>query len=293
MFEGFQEIRIPAGDAEIFARTAGSGPPLLLLHGFPQNHVMWHRVAPRLAARFFVVCPDLRGYGDSLGPAPDAANRHYSKRTMAADMIAVMSALGHERFFLAGHDRGARVGFRLQLDHPERIGRLALLDILPTFDVWDRMDSKTALNTYHWLFLAQPSPMPERLIGHDPDFYLHHLLDRWMGRPGALDPVAVAEYARHFRKPSVIEAACADYRAGATSDPDDDRVDREAGRKIACPTLVLWGRRYLTAKSSTSPIDVWRPWCADVRDEALECGHFLAEEQPDACADALERFFTI
>jgi haloacetate dehalogenase len=292
MFDGFHETRIPTGDAEIFALTGGTGPPLLLLHGFPQNHVMWHLVAPRLAARFSVVIPDLRGYGDSRGPGSDPRHRNHSKRVMAGDMIAVMAALGHGRFSVAGHDRGGRVGYRLALDHPEQVVRLAVLDILPTSDVWDRMDSRSAMNSYHWLFLAQPAPLPERLISLDPDFYLRHLLERWAGPTDALEPAAVAEYARHFRKPSVIEAFCEDYRAGATVDADDDRADAGDGRTMTCPVLVLWGRQYLSAKASaTSPLDVWRPWADDVRDVALDCGHFLAEEQPDACADALERFF--
>jgi len=290
VFEGFREHRIRTADADIFTLANGNGPPLLLLHGFPQNHVMWHRVAPRLAEAFSVVVPDLRGYGDSLGPPPDPGHRHYSKRTMAADMIAVMSALGHRRFSLAGHDRGGRVAYRLALDHPDSVARLAVLDILPTGDVWERMNAEAGIRSYHWLFLAQPAPLPERLIGGDPDFYLGHLLDRWAGRAGALDSVAVAEYARHFRKPSVIEAMCEDYRAGASLDREDDRADFLSGHRLACPTLVLWARRYL-AGTTSSPLDVWRPWAEDVREVALDCGHFLAEEEPDACAEALEHFF--
>jgi haloacetate dehalogenase len=292
VFDGFGEHLIAAGDAGIFARTGGSGPPLLLLHGFPQNHVMWHLVAPRLASSFSLVVPDLRGYGDSTGPAPDERHRNYSKRVMAVDMAIAMGALGHDRFFVAGHDRGARVGYRLALDRPECVARLAVLDILPTFDVWAQMSMKAALSSYHWPFLAQPAPLPERLIGHDPDFYLHHLLERWAGRAHALDSAAVAEYERHFRKPSVIEAACEDYRAGASVDLEDDRADRENGRRIQCPTLVLWGRRYLSAKAR-SALDVWKPWADDVREVAIDCGHFLAEEEPAACADALRNFFTL
>jgi haloacetate dehalogenase len=291
VFEGFEERRVSVADAEILALTGGAGPPLLLLHGFPQNHVMWHRVAPRLARRFSLVIPDLRGYGDSRGPAPDPAHRHYSKRAMAADVAAVMAAIGHERFFVAGHDRGARVAYRLAFDQPGRVARLALLDILPTLEVWERFDARAALRSYHWLLLAQPPPLPERLLGGDPDFYLRHLLDRWAGQAGALDPAAVAEYARHFRKPSVVEAVCEDYRAGATVDRDDDCADRGAGRRLGCATLLLWGAQYLGG-GTESPLDVWRPWAENVRGAALECGHFLAEEQPDACAGALEEFFS-
>ena len=183
MFEGFSEHRIATPGADIFALTGGEGPPLLLLHGYPQNHVMWHRVAPRLAASFSLVIPDLRGYGDSAGPAPDAQHLNYSKRTMAADMIELMTALGHPRFSIAGHDRGGRVAYRLALDHPDRVVRLAVLDILPTFEVWQRMNKDAAMRSYHWLFLAQPAPLPEHLIGLDPDFYLRHLLNRWAGSP--------------------------------------------------------------------------------------------------------------
>ena len=257
MLEGFVYHRIPvaAGAAKINAATGGSGPPLLLLHGFPQTHLAWHAVAARLAARYRLVVPDLRGYGDSRGPRPDGAHHTYSKRAMAGDMVEAMAALGHDRFFLAGHDRGARVAHRLALDYPARVPRLAVLDILPTLAVWEAMDWRSAHSTYHWLFLAQPAPMPERLIGHDPDFYLHHLLDRWAGNRALLEAEAVEVYARHFRKPSVIEAACEDYRAATGIDLDHDRADREAGITVRCPTLVLWGRRYLHTSAGT-PSDV-------------------------------------
>lgn len=290
MFEGFDTRRVATEGAEIFARTAGDGEPVLLLHGFPQTHVMWHRVAPVLAERLFVVAPDLRGYGDSRGPAPDAAHQNYSKRAMAADMVALMASLGHERFMLAGHDRGGRVGYRMALDAPERVSRFAAVDIIPTLDAWQRMNWQGALGTYHWSFLAQPAPMPEHLIGGDPEFYLQHLLARWAGDREALDAAAVAEYARHYRRPEVIQATCEDYRAGATVDIEHDRADRDAGRRLACPVLVLWGRRYLSAKAA-SPADVWRGWADDVREVALDCGHFLAEEQPEATAAALGEFF--
>lgn len=290
MFEGFIEQRIATGEAEIFLRSGGSGPPLLLLHGYPQTHVAWHRVAPRLMRHFTVICPDLRGYGQSRGPAPDPEHRHYAKRAMARDMAALMTALGHERFLLAGHDRGARVGFRLCLDAPERVERFAALDIIPTLDVWGEMDADKALASYHWSFLAVPAPLPERLIGADSDFYIRHLLDRWVGRPDALHERAVAAYLQQFHDPAVIAATCADYRAGASVDRADDAEDRRQGRKLACPVLVLWARRYLSRKTS-SPAAAWRRWAEDVRETALDCGHFLAEEAPDACAAALTEFF--
>ena len=291
MFESFEEHRISTREAEMFVLTGGAGPPVLLLHGYPQNHVVWHTVAPRLRDRFSLVIPDLRGYGDSKGPPPDPQHVKYSKRAMAEDMVEVMTALGHERFMLAGHDRGGRVAYRLALDYPERVSRFAAVDIIPTLDVWERMDQDTALRTYHWPFLAQPAPLPERLVGQDPEFYLRHLLERWAGRREALDPAAVAEYIRNFRRPSVIEATCEDYRAGATVDLEHDRADRDARRRIGCPTLVLWGRQYLSAKAP-SPVEVWRAWAEDVCEVALDCGHFVAEEQPEACALALQDFFS-
>jgi haloacetate dehalogenase len=292
MLDGFSyhRIAVAAGSAEINVAVGGSGPPLLLLHGFPQTHLAWHAVAPRLASRYSLVLADLRGYGDSRGPRPDAAHHNYGKRAMAGDMVEVMGVLGHDRFHLAGHDRGARVAHRLALDYPASVRRLAVLDILPTLAVWEAMDWTSALSTYHWLFLAQPAPMPERLIGHDPNFYLHHLLDRWAGNKALLEQEAVEAYAAAFRRPSVIEAACEDYRAAATIDVEHDRADREAGRRIGCPTLLLWGRRYLHTASGT-PLSAWQAYTDDVRDAAFDCGHFLAEEEPERTAGALAAFF--
>ncbi len=209
---------------------------------------------------------------------------------MAGDMVEVMAALGHDRFSLAGHDRGARVAHRVALDYPDRVVRLALIDVLPTLEVWRRMDMAGALATYHWLFLAQPAPLPERLIGHDPDFYLHHLLDRWAGNKALLEAEAIHEYERCFRKQTVIEASCEDYRAGAGIDLEHDRADREAARRIACPTLLVWGRRYLEARDP-GPLAIWRDYADDIREAPLDCGHFVAEEEPDKCAAALAAFF--
>ncbi|MCC5811790.1 MAG: alpha/beta hydrolase [Ectothiorhodospiraceae bacterium] len=291
MFDDFEKRRLQTDEAEIFVRLGGAGPPLLLLHGYPQNHVMWHAVASQLRDHFTLVIPDLRGYGESKGPEPDPAHLRYSKRTMAQDMVEIMTVLGYEQFLLTGHDRGGRVGYRLALDHPERVLRFAALDIIPTLEVWERMNKDVAMRTYHWPFLAQPAPLPERLIGHDPEFYLRHLLARWAGRREALTEPVVAEYIRHFHKPSVIEATCEDYRAGATVDLEHDRADRDAGRRIQCPTLVVWGKGFLSGQAR-SPLDVWRAWAKDVREVALDCGHFVAEEQPDACAAALRNFFS-
>lgn len=291
MLDAFPERRIKLDEAEIYLRSGGSGPPLLLLHGYPQTHVIWHRVALRLAERFTLVMPDLRGYGRSRGPAPDPTHSHYSKRAMAADMVAVMQRLGFESFGLAGHDRGARVGYRLCLDHPERVTRYASLDVIPTLEVWEAMDADGALATYHWPFLAVPAPVPERLIGGDPDFYIRHLLERWAGDVAALDPAAVEDCLAQFRDPAVVAATCEDYRAGATLDREHDRQDRAAGRKISCPLLVLWGHDYL-GHGGESPLDVWRRWADQVEGEGFEgCGHFLPEEAPDRTAEALLRFF--
>ncbi|MBU0726539.1 MAG: alpha/beta hydrolase [Alphaproteobacteria bacterium] len=290
MWDGFNEGRARLGDAEIYYRTGGSGPPLLLLHGYPQTHFIWHKVAPILARSFTLVMPDLRGYGRSRGPVPDAGHLAYSKRVMAADMVALMAQLGFARFGLAGHDRGGRVGYRLCLDHPALVTRFAAIDIIPTLDAWDRMNADNALATYHWQFLAVPAPVPERMIGADPDFYFDHLLDRWAGHRDRLDPLAVADYLAQYHDPAAIAASCEDYRAGATVDRAQDAGDRAAGNRIACPVLVLWGRGYLGPKAA-SPLSVWQGWADDVREVALDCGHFVVEEEPEPAAAALAEFF--
>lgn len=290
MMSAFREERIDLGESEIYLRRGGSGPPLLLLHGYPQTHLMWHRIAPALAEHFTLVMPDLRGYGQSRGPRPDPEHLGYSKRVMGEDMLAVMERLGFERFRLAGHDRGARVGYRLCLDHPDRIERLAVLDILPTLEVWEAMDAEAALATYHWPFLAVPAPLPEHLIGGDPDFYIRHLLARWAGQGEALSQEAIEAYITQFRDPEVVAATCEDYRAGAGVDRAHDEADRAAGRKITCPLLALWGRDYL-GHGRQDPLEVWRRWAEQVTGEMLDCGHFLAEEAPEKTAAALRSFF--
>jgi haloacetate dehalogenase len=289
MLEGFTAGDVDVGATTIHARIGGHGPPLLLLHGYPQSHVMWHRVAPRLAERFTVVLPDLRGYGDSGTPESDDTHRAYSKRVMAQDQVELMRRLGHERFAVGGHDRGGRVAYRLALDHPERITRLAVLDIAPTADVFDGVDRHVATRTFHWFFLIQPAPFPERLIAADPAYFLTHLLARWSGDGlSPFDRKALAEYVRCFRNPATIHATCEDYRAGASVDYEADAADR-GRRRIRCPVLALWGGQDRDRRGDL--LAVWRGWADDVRGEALPCGHFLAEEQPDATASALERFF--
>jgi haloacetate dehalogenase len=291
VLEGFAMRRIDTGEASIHLAVGGVGPPLLLLHGYPQTHVCWHLVAPRLARKFTVVCPDLRGYGESRGPASDTADHAaYSKRTMARDQVAVMSALGFERFGVTGHDRGGRVAYRLALDHRERVRRLALLDIVPTGEMVARVDRNLAYSTYHWFFLAQPFDLPERLIGADPDFYLDWTIRSWVGEGAALAPEAMDHYRAAFRNPAVIHAACEDYRAGLDIDAELDAADKQAGRRIACPLLVLWGERRPERKADQW-LSIWQHWATNVEGGPVTSGHFLAEERPDEIADRLERFF--
>lgn len=288
MFNGFEQELIDVGDAKINLKTGGQGPALLLLHGFPQSHVHWHLVAPILADKFTLVIPDLRGYGDSIGPAPDPEHHNYCKRTMANDMVAVMEQLGFSKFRVAGHDRGARVAYRLTLDHPDRVTHLASIDVVPTIDVWEAMDWSASISAFHWPFLAQPAPVPEKMIGADPEFFLHHLLERWVGDGRPLTESAVAEYSRHIRKASVIEAMVEDYRAGATIDLLHDQQDRDANRKITCPVFVLWGNQYM----AKSLLPIWQRWADNVTELQLDCGHFIAEEEPEVCAEALIEFFS-
>jgi haloacetate dehalogenase len=289
MFEGFESRDIATRATSIRVRVGGSGPPLLLLHGYPQTHVMWHRVAPALAERHAVVCADLRGYGDSGKPASDAEHAAYGKRASAQDMVEVMAALGHERFMLAGHDRGGRVGHRLALDHPERLERLAVLDIVPTRTVFGATNQAIATGYYHWFFLIQPGGLPERLIGADPLFYLHWTLGRWGTGLEAFAPAALAEYERCFRDPGAIHASCEDYRAAASIDLAHDGADRQ--RRIECPLLALWGRRGLMERHF-DVLATWRERAAGaVSGRALDCGHFLPEERPQETAQELLAFF--
>jgi haloacetate dehalogenase len=290
MFEGFEVRDIATRETSIRARIGGSGPPLLLLHGYPQTHVMWHRAAPALAARHTVVCADLRGYGDSGKPASDAEHAAYSKRASANDMVDVMAALGHQRFMLAGHDRGGRVGHRLALDHPERVRRLAVLDIVPTRTVFAATDQAIATGYYHWFFLIQPGDLPERLIGADPLFYLHWTLGRWGTGIDAFAPEALAEYERCFRDPATIHASCEDYRAAASIDLAHDEADLH--RRLQCPLLALWGRRGLMERHF-DVLATWREEAAGpVSGRALDCGHFLPEERPEETAQELLAFFS-
>jgi haloacetate dehalogenase len=283
MFDGFTSESIETGEATIRVRHGGSGPPLLLLHGHPQTHMMWHRVAPLLAERFTVVVTDLRGYGESSKPPTTPDHEPYSKRAMARDQVAVMQQLGFERFFVAGHDRGGRVAYRLALDHPECIAKLAVLDIVPTGEAFRRADMAFGLGYWHWFFLAQPTPFPERLIGHDPDaFYFR-------GDRAIFHPEALAAYLRAVHDPATIHAMCEDYRAGATIDYALDEADR-GRRRIACPVLALWGA-HGSLPHWYDVLAIWRDWADEVQGHGLECGHYLAEEAPAETADELQRFF--
>jgi haloacetate dehalogenase len=286
LFPGFDSRRIRASGAEINLVIGGSGPPLLLLHGYPQTHAMWHKVAPRLAERFTVVCADLRGYGDSDKPAGGPSHINYSKRAMAQDQVEVMESLGYARFALAGHDRGGRVAHRLARDHPSRVERLVALDIAPTSIMYAKTDKAFATAYYHWFFLIQPFDFPERLIGADPRYYLRTKLAAWSSGLRHFDAQALAEYERCFSNPETIHATCEDYRAAAGIDLEHDAGD---STRVTCPMLVLWGERGVVNRLF-KPLADWKTVADDVRGWALVSGHFLAEEAPDATVEAMLGF---
>ena len=290
LFPGFSSHWIDTSIGKMFARVGGKGPPLLALHGYPQTHVMWHRMAPALAERFTLVVADLPGYG--WAAVPEAAPDHspYTKRAMADVMIEIMEKLGHIKFRLAGHDRGGRVAYRLALDHPGRVEKLATLDIIPTWDMWQQMDARLAMRAWHWPFLAQPYPLPELLLKNSANEYFDLLTAAWKrGKGDAFDDRAIAHYRASFTDPLRIHAGCEDYRAGQSTDVAHDDADRKAGKKITCPMLAVWGATGLP--SQNTPLELWREWATDVRGFPLECGHFLCEENPDATAKALLEFF--
>ena len=290
----FASAQIDAGETRIFLRRGGSGPALLLLHGFPQTHLMWRDVAPLLARRFTVVCADLRGYGASGCPPSDAEHTPYAKRAMARDMVRVMTHLGFGRFSLAGHDRGARVAYRLGLDHPERVERLALLDIVPTVSAWERADARLALGYWPWSLLAQPAPLPERLVGAAPEAVVDAALGGWGTAASVFAPEVRAAYVDALRDPAHVHAICEEYRAAATIDRAHDEADRRAGRRIACPLYVMWSKNGpldTWYAEEGGPLALWRAWSeSTVTGEAIEAGHFFPEERPRETAAALERF---
>lgn len=291
LFPGSRAIRVETNGASILARVGGEGPPLLLLHGFPQNHAMWHAVYPELSKRYTCVMPDLRGYGGSSCPPSDDANMAYSKRTMAVDAIAVMAQLGFPRFLVVGHDRGARVTYRMALDRPDLVIAIAVLDIVPTAEMWRTMGATLAMKTYHWMMLAQPSPLPEMLLSGDPVGFLDFTIASWTKARDldAFDPRAMAAYRASWSEAERRRAACDDYRAGATVDRELDEVDWAAGRRIACPTLALWGDAGIPS-AATSPLEAWGTWCDNVVGHGVDSGHFVAEENPQATLSALLPF---
>jgi haloacetate dehalogenase len=290
MFDGFTARDLPTERGTIHAMVGGEGPPLLLLHGYPQTHLMWHASAPLLAEHFTVVAADLSGYGGSFRPTPAGDHVPHSKRALALDQVQAMASLGHERFAVAGHDRGGRVAYRMALDHPDRVTALAVLDIVPTAEVWARADDKLALGYWHWGFLAQPAPLPERLIAGDPDAYFdHHLVMIGLGGdPEAYPDEVMAAYRRQLDDGTAVTAICEDYRAGATVDRQLDEADR--GREITCPVLCLWGARGALPLFYDDVLTVWRPWAPGVTGRGVEASHFLAEDRPHEVAAALIAF---
>jgi len=281
LFAGFTAHDLDTGKVRLHFRLGGSGPPLLLLHGYPQTHACWHKVAGPLAKSFTVVVPDLRGRGGSSCPEGDSEHRAYSKRIMASDMVLLMDKLGFTRFSVMGHDRGARVAYRMALDWPKRVTRLVVLDIVTTWDSWQPAQQAARRSGVQWAFLAQPAPIPESLIGADPDGWLDACL-RQRAQSGSLDVFdsrALASYRLSLSDPDRVHATCEDYRAGASCDLDDDEMDRRLGRRIACSTLVVWGT-VGNLVMIADPVALWRPWCEQVSGRKVEAGHFIPEENP-------------
>ncbi|MGH2316504.1 alpha/beta fold hydrolase [Planococcus sp. SE5232] len=282
LLKDFQSTVVNTGEAEIYLRYGGQGPPLLLLHGHPQTHMMWHELAPKLAEEYTVVMPDLRGYGDSSKPESADDHSTYSKRAMAKDQIAVMKELGFSRFTVIGHDRGARCAYRLALDFPEAVEKLTVMDIIPTGETFRRADKDFAMGYWHWFFLAQPFDFPERVIGENPDnFY-------FQGTRHLFHPEALAEYWRGIHNPGTIHAMCEDYRAAATIDSELDEAER-GSKKIACPVLVLWGEKG-ALPNWYDVLDVWQGWADDVTGRGIDCGHYLAEEAPEETYEEIRKF---
>jgi haloacetate dehalogenase len=290
--EGFARQTIPCGEVALSVQIAGRGPDLICLHGYPQNGMCWAKIAPVLAQHFRVIIPDLRGYGQSDAPDDDPGHSTYSKRQMARDIVALMDALGIKAAMVLGHDRGARVSYRLALDHPARVSRLGIVEIAPTSDYWAAWGAEMAMAAYHWTFLAQPAPLPERMINADPVAYIDWTLTSWVqGKSLAVFPQASLEsYRAQAKDPARIHAMCADYRAGATTDRRDDEADRAAGRRIAAPLHFLYGHHGFPARTG-DPAGIWRNWADQVTAEVCDSGHFVMEENPDAVLAAFLPFF--
>jgi haloacetate dehalogenase len=294
MLDGFDAQQVDVGETTLFCRRKGAGQPVLLLHGFPETYLMWHRVAPALAADFTVVCADLRGYGASGKPESNAEHMPYSKSALASDMVRLMEALGFERFFVAGHDRGARVAYRMALDYPERVGRLAVLDILPTCEVFGRADSRLLLSFWPFSLLAQPAPLPERLILAAPESVVDDALTNWGSEPAHFPAEIRAAYVEALRDPRTVHAICEEYRAAASIDVSRDLQDRRSGRRIRCPVCVLWSEgggldTWYSAAGGT--LGIWREWADDANGRALAGGHFFPETNPAETLAELRAFF--
>lgn len=291
MIDGFSNTMIPCGDVTLSVHRAGRGTPLVLLHGYPQNHHCWAKVAPLLAQSFDVIVPDLRGYGDSDAPPDDADHRTYSKRQMAADIVALLDALSLPAAHVLGHDRGGRVAYRFALDHPDRLLRLGIIEIVPTGDFWDNWTADLAMAAYHWTFLAQPAPLPERMIGADPKAYIDWTLSAWT-LSKTLDPFpadALASYHAQAADPAHLHAMCADYRAGASFDRALDHADK--GRQITAPLHFLWAEGGFPARTG-DPLALWRGWAPQVTGRSCVSGHFAMDENPTAVLNAFGPFFS-
>jgi haloacetate dehalogenase len=293
LFPGFDAKHFPTRAGNIFARIGGDGPPLLLLHGYPQSGAMWHLVAPELSKKFRIVIADLPGYGGSDAPESGEGHAPYDKRSIAAAMVEVMQQLGFREFSLMGHDRGGRVSYRMALDHPDRVKKLCTLDIVPTYEMWASIDMKRAMKVFHWTFLAQPVPLPEMLIGKAPLEYMDWKLAAWNGKntTSVFDPRALEHYHENFRHAARIHASCEDYRAGQTTDYEHDAADLKSGKKIICPMLALWGSSGIPSQGP-SPIETWKKWANNVTGGPVESGHFLPEENPKDTLAAVIPFLT-
>jgi haloacetate dehalogenase len=291
LFPGFESHWIPAPEGKIFARSSGRGQPLILIHGFPQTHVMWHKVAPVLAKEFHVIAVDLRGYGWSTAPAPDANHETYSKRAMGADIVAVMQHFGLAQVGITGHDRGGRVAYRFALDHPGRVSKLAVVDIVPTAAMWDMIEQPNSPVAPHWKWLAEVAPGPENRIKARPEALIDELMASWTCTKDlkSFDGRALNHYRTFVRDPSRIKAMCEDYRAGATLDRQADLADLNGHRTISCPMLAIWGSVGIPS-ASADPLALWRPYAPDISGQALKGGHFLPEENPNDTVAALQSF---
>jgi haloacetate dehalogenase len=291
LFEGFEVTDVETPRGRVHARVGGSGPPLLLLHGWPETHLMWHAVAPRLAGRFAVVAADLPGYGDSFRPTAGDDHAPHGKRALAADLVAAMARLGHDAFAVAGHDRGGRVGYRMALDHPGVVRRLAVLDIVPTGEIWSRADARFALGYWHWGFLAQPAPLPERLMLGDPDGCWLWVERLGMKADDRYPRAVVTAYRAQLTDAETVSAMCEDYRAGASIDREHDDADR-GRRTIACPVRALWGADGALPRLYADPLALWRPYAPEVSGRAVDgASHFLVEDAPEEVAADVAEFF--